>query len=70
MSLTSEVLGDVAAAGDTPRVHQRAALVTVTTHDGDKVTVSTWTTCPGVGQFVAHFLGKPSSRHTVHREPS
>ncbi|MFE3449651.1 hypothetical protein ACFXJ8_12015 [Nonomuraea sp. NPDC059194] len=54
-------------AADLPEVEvgRNAAMVTVTTHDGDTVTVTTWTTCPGVGAFVRGFLGQPTSSYEV-----
>lgn len=42
-----------------------SATVTVTLHDGRTVTVSTWSTCVGVGRFVTDLLGEPGARHTT-----
>ncbi|MGW4469692.1 hypothetical protein ACWENQ_08465 [Nonomuraea sp. NPDC004354] len=61
-------MGGQAMAADLPEleVRERAAMVTVTMHDGDKVTVTTWTTCVGVAGFVRSFLGEPSSTYVVN----
>jgi hypothetical protein len=43
----------------------RSATVTVTLRDGSTVSTFTWSTCAGVGQFVADLLGEPTARaHT------
>lgn len=47
----------------------RSATVTVTLRDGTTITTSTWSTCAGVGQFVADLLGEPTARaHTNLKE--
>lgn len=54
---------------DLPRLEVRgpkSAVVTVTERDGERVTVSTWTTCVGVGAFVRDLLGQPGQQVTVN----
>lgn len=56
--------------GGLPTPPARTTSVTLTERCGDLVTVSTWETCAGVGQFVTTFLGEPSARHTANvKEP-
>jgi hypothetical protein len=48
-----------------PSPVRRDATITITDRHGDQVTVSTWSTCPGVSSFVAGLLGEPGARVTA-----
>lgn len=56
--------------GGLPTPPTRTTSLTLTERVGDLVTVTTWETCAGVGQFIATLLGEPSARHTTNvKEP-
>jgi hypothetical protein len=58
------------SGGGLPSPRIRSASVTVTTRDGDQVTVSTWDVCQGVADFVASLLGEPGEHVTANGDPS
>ncbi|WP_067184541.1 hypothetical protein [Microtetraspora niveoalba] len=67
-STSTEALAGTSGGGlptPAPALPRRSAQITVTTRDGDRVTVSTWSTCAGVGDFVSMLLGEPGSRVEV-----
>lgn len=59
---TTEPPGGTPAAGGLPAPVSRSSTVTISERAGDRVTVSTWDTCPWVAELVAGLLGEPGSR--------
>lgn len=64
MSSTVEAL-TAERGGGLPTPPRRTATITLTDRCGDQVTVSTWTTCIGVADFITAFLGEPGQRSTI-----